>query len=159
MSYNKIIAYITDNAVITTPGSLPVPGTFTHRSLFRGVEFSWSPTVVIKPYKWQYRFNVENDGWSEWTDLADRNTITRMLTTNGVDGEFETHGGDANIVIQVRSTDGASYSSTGTDNADCDQGMFEVGQRGGVCFAPAGTPEAQKIIISRALAIGREPRR
>ena len=35
---------------------------------------------------------------------------------------------------------------------DC---MFEVGQRGGVCFAPGGTPEAQKIIISRALGIGR----
>jgi len=37
--------------------------------------------------------------------------------------------------------------------------IFEVVQRAGLCFAPAGTPEAQKIIISRALAIGREPRR
>ncbi|MFC2052529.1 acyl-CoA dehydrogenase family protein [Chloroflexota bacterium] len=33
--------------------------------------------------------------------------------------------------------------------------MFEVLQRGGVCTAPAGTPEAQRIIISRGLRIGR----
>jgi len=38
-----------------------------------------------------------------------------------------------------------------------DEDLFEVMQRAGVCFAPAGTPEAQKIIISRALAIGRQP--
>jgi len=44
-----------------------------------------------------------------------------------------------------------------TDDAErgLDDGIFEVAQRGGVCFAPAGTPEALKIIISRALAIGR----
>ncbi len=36
-----------------------------------------------------------------------------------------------------------------------DESIFEVIQRGGVCFAPGGTPEALKIIISRALAIGR----
>ena len=44
-----------------------------------------------------------------------------------------------------------------TDDAEwgLEEGMFEVGQRAGVCFAPAGTPEAQKIIMSRALAIGR----
>ena len=32
--------------------------------------------------------------------------------------------------------------------------IFEVGQRAGLCFAPAGTPEASKIIISRGLGIG-----
>ncbi len=44
-----------------------------------------------------------------------------------------------------------------TDDAEwsLEEAMFEVVQRGGVCFAPGGTPEAQKIIISRALAIGR----
>lgn len=36
-----------------------------------------------------------------------------------------------------------------------DEGIFEVGQRNGVAMAPGGTPEAMKIIISRALAIGR----
>ena len=36
-----------------------------------------------------------------------------------------------------------------------DEGIFEVGERCGICFAPGGTPEALKIIISRALAIGR----
>ena len=36
-----------------------------------------------------------------------------------------------------------------------DEAIFEVGQRCGICLAPGGTPEAMKIIISRALAIGR----
>jgi len=44
-----------------------------------------------------------------------------------------------------------------TDDAEwrLDEGIFEVGQRAGVCVAPGGTPEALKIIISRGLAIGR----
>jgi alkylation response protein AidB-like acyl-CoA dehydrogenase len=44
-----------------------------------------------------------------------------------------------------------------TDDAEwgLDDGIFEVGQRAGLCFAPAGTPEASKIIISRGLGIGR----
>ncbi len=44
-----------------------------------------------------------------------------------------------------------------TDDAEwgLDDGIFEVGQRAGLCFAPAGTPEAAKIIISRGLGIGR----
>jgi len=36
-----------------------------------------------------------------------------------------------------------------------DEGIFEVSERSGICFAPGGTPEALKIIISRALGIGR----
>lgn len=36
-----------------------------------------------------------------------------------------------------------------------DDGIFEVGLRCGICLAPGGTPEAMKIIIARALAIGR----
>ena len=44
-----------------------------------------------------------------------------------------------------------------TDDAEwgLDEGIFEVGQRSGICLAPGGTPEALKIVISRALAIGR----
>jgi len=38
---------------------------------------------------------------------------------------------------------------------DMEDGIFEVGERAGLCFAPAGTPEASKIIISRGLGIGR----
>jgi alkylation response protein AidB-like acyl-CoA dehydrogenase len=33
--------------------------------------------------------------------------------------------------------------------------IFEVAERAGLCFAPGGTPEALKIVISRALGIGR----
>jgi len=36
-----------------------------------------------------------------------------------------------------------------------DEAILEVGQRCGICMAPGGTPEAMRIIISRALAIGR----
>jgi hypothetical protein len=51
------------------------------------------------------------------------------------------------------------YSFTEGGDWALAEDIFEVVQRAGLCFAPAGTPEAQKIIISRALAIGREPRR
>ncbi len=36
-----------------------------------------------------------------------------------------------------------------------DDGQMEIGQRCGICLAPGGTPEAMKIIMSRALSIGR----
>lgn len=46
-----------------------------------------------------------------------------------------------------------------TDSAEWGmaEDIFEVAERSGVCFAPGGTPEALKIVISRALAIGRPP--
>ena len=47
------------------------------------------------------------------------------------------------------------YTLTNDEEWGLDEGMFEVAQRGGICCAPGGTPEAQKIIIARALAIGR----
>lgn len=36
-----------------------------------------------------------------------------------------------------------------------EEGLFEVCSRSGLCIAPGGTPEALKIVISRALRIGR----
>ena len=36
-----------------------------------------------------------------------------------------------------------------------EDGLFEVCERSGLCIAPGGTPEALKIVISRALRIGR----
>ena len=36
-----------------------------------------------------------------------------------------------------------------------EEDIFEVTERGGICLAPGGTPEALKIVMSRALAIGR----
>ena len=47
------------------------------------------------------------------------------------------------------------YSFTDEGDWRLDDGIFEVGQRNGIAMAPGGTPEAMKIIISRALAIGR----
>jgi hypothetical protein len=44
-----------------------------------------------------------------------------------------------------------------TSDEDCglDDSLFEVAQRGALCLAPLGTPEVLKIVISRAIAIGR----
>jgi alkylation response protein AidB-like acyl-CoA dehydrogenase len=47
------------------------------------------------------------------------------------------------------------YALTDDDEWGLDEGIFEVGQRGGLCLAPGGTPEATKIIMSRLLGIGR----
>jgi len=47
------------------------------------------------------------------------------------------------------------YSFTDEGDWRLDDGIFEVSQRNGIAMAPGGTPEAMKIIISRALAIGR----
>lgn len=52
---------------------------------------------------------------------------------------------------------GVMGPSTFTDDTQwcLDEGIFEVGQRCGVCLAPGGTPEALNIGIARALTIGR----
>ena len=47
------------------------------------------------------------------------------------------------------------YALTGDEEWGLDDSLFEVCERSGVCVAPGGTPEALKIIISRALRIGR----
>jgi alkylation response protein AidB-like acyl-CoA dehydrogenase len=47
------------------------------------------------------------------------------------------------------------YALTDDATWGLDKGLFEVAERSGFCFAPAGTPEALKIVISRGLAIGR----
>ena len=47
------------------------------------------------------------------------------------------------------------YSLTADTQWWLDNGIFESGQRSGVCFASGGTPEALKIGMARALGIGR----
>ncbi|MBU4316771.1 MAG: acyl-CoA dehydrogenase family protein [Proteobacteria bacterium] len=47
------------------------------------------------------------------------------------------------------------FALTDDDTWGMADDLFEVSQRSGVCVAPGGTPEALKIIISRALRIGR----
>jgi alkylation response protein AidB-like acyl-CoA dehydrogenase len=44
---------------------------------------------------------------------------------------------------------------TSDDQWALEDGLFEVCGRSGLCIAPGGTPEALKIVISRALRIGR----
>jgi alkylation response protein AidB-like acyl-CoA dehydrogenase len=47
------------------------------------------------------------------------------------------------------------YTMTSDEEWGPEEGMFEVGQRGALCLAPMGTPEILRVVISRALAIGR----
>jgi alkylation response protein AidB-like acyl-CoA dehydrogenase len=47
------------------------------------------------------------------------------------------------------------YAFTDDEKWGLEQDLFEVGERSGICIAPGGTPEALKIVISRALRIGR----
>ena len=47
------------------------------------------------------------------------------------------------------------YGLTSDEELGVEETMFEVAQRGALCLAPLGTPEVLKIVISRALAIGR----
>lgn len=47
------------------------------------------------------------------------------------------------------------YALTDDDEWGLADDLFEVSERSGVCVAPGGTPEALKIVISRALRIGR----
>jgi len=47
------------------------------------------------------------------------------------------------------------YALTSDDEWGLEDGLFEVCARSGLCIAPGGTPEALKIVISRALRIGR----
>jgi hypothetical protein len=47
------------------------------------------------------------------------------------------------------------YALTSDEEWGLEDGLFEVCARSGLCLAPGGTPEALKIIISRALRIGR----
>jgi len=47
------------------------------------------------------------------------------------------------------------YALTNDAEHGLEDRLFEVGERNGVCIAPGGTPEALKIVISRALRIGR----
>lgn len=47
------------------------------------------------------------------------------------------------------------YAFTDDSEWELGEGILELGQRYGLAFAPRGTPEAIKTIISRALAIGR----
>jgi alkylation response protein AidB-like acyl-CoA dehydrogenase len=47
------------------------------------------------------------------------------------------------------------YALTDDSRWGLAEDIFEVAERAGLCFAPGGTPEALKIVISRALGIGR----
>jgi alkylation response protein AidB-like acyl-CoA dehydrogenase len=47
------------------------------------------------------------------------------------------------------------YSMTSDEEWAPDEGLYEVAHRGSLCLAPMGTPEILRVVISRALAIGR----
>ena len=90
--------------------------------------------------------------------------IQRLFAIRNMAGKGGRYGGPQ---LQVHSKIGGArliaymaevlgpYALTDDTEWGLDEDIFEVGQRNGVCFAPGGTPEALKIVISRALRIGR----
>lgn len=90
--------------------------------------------------------------------------VERLMTLRNAGGKGGAYGGPQFAVYQKLGgakyvNDMASVMGPHTFADECDwmldEGIFEVGQRCGICLAPGGTPEAMKIIISRALGIGR----
>ena len=90
--------------------------------------------------------------------------VERLLALRNAGGKGGVFGGSQLMVYQKLGgakmvSDMAAvlgpYSFTDDDEWIMDEGLFEVGQRCGICLGPGGTPEAMKIITTRALGIGR----
>ena len=88
----------------------------------------------------------------------------RAFSIRNLGGKGGGYGGPQLMLYQKRS--GAKFGADMaavfgpvalTDDPEwvLDEGLFEVGERCSICQAPSGTPEAMKILISRALSIGR----
>ncbi len=92
--------------------------------------------------------------WEKQRLFSLRNAGGRGGAYGGPQAQMYTKNAAARLIIEMGKVLGP-YALTSDEEWGLAEGMLEVGQRGGVCFAPAGTPEAAKIIISRALAIGR----
>jgi 3-oxocholest-4-en-26-oyl-CoA dehydrogenase alpha subunit len=90
--------------------------------------------------------------------------IERLLNMRNADGKGGAYGGpQLALYSKMFGTAFVShmarvlgpYAFTTDETHALGEGIFEVGQRSGICLAPGGTPEAYKIGISRALRIGR----
>lgn len=90
--------------------------------------------------------------------------VERLLSIRNAGGKGGAYGGPHAMVYQKVSAAGFAadmsevlgpYAFADEEEWWLDEGIFEVGQRCSICMAPGGTPEAMKIIVSRALAIGR----
>jgi len=88
----------------------------------------------------------------------------RLYSVRNIGGKGGPYGGPASQVfsklfaLRLSYTMAAvlgPYTLTDGEDMQLSEGIFEVGQRGSVCIAPAGTPEAMRIVISRGLNIGR----
>jgi len=90
--------------------------------------------------------------------------IERLFNMRNADGKGGAYGGPqlalyskmlgTRLISHMASVLGP-YAYTDDEEWGLSDGIFEVGQRCGICLAPGGTPEAYKIGISRALRIGR----
>ena len=90
--------------------------------------------------------------------------IERLFSMRNADGKGGVYGGPqlalyskmfgARLIADMAKVLGP-YTFADDAEWGLDEGIFEVGQRCGICLAPGGTPEALKIGISRALGIGR----
>ncbi len=114
---SQIEVTVTDTTPAEAAVSPPVAVGLIATAIPRGIIFTWSLDVWIQPYVWQYRLQVETEGWSSWIDILFP-IVIRTLTA--VELAAVSIGADGNIQIQVRSTDGlGNYSGTETANDDC----------------------------------------
>lgn len=133
----------------------------------------WLPSnMVVEKFLEQCRSNPDIiSRWRENPQLVETIVdiyvgaqIERLLAIRNAAGKGGRYGGPQSMILQKMSGDRIAagmarvlgpYALTDDSRWVLDEDIFEVAERCGTCFAPGGTPEAMKIIISRALAIGR----
>jgi len=90
--------------------------------------------------------------------------IERLYAIRNAGGKGGRYGGPQSMIYQKMFGDRLAagmarilgpYALTNDSAWHLNEDIFEVAERCGTCFAPGGTPEAMKIVISRALSIGR----
>ena len=118
MNARRFVVTIRDTSPSQALVSPPAPTGLTITPIPRGILAHWSLAVAIAPYKWQYRMQVAAEGWSGWID-----TLTPIAVRVLSDAEIVSAGVDADIQIQVRSTDGAGNYSPTEENHEISQSI------------------------------------
>ena len=131
MAINSVKVTITEGIVEVATSPLDPTG-LTATGLRQKVLFTWD-AMDMYAYFWQYRVQVGADGWGAWTRV-DGNSVIRELTAT----ERSTYGFNANIQIQLRSTNGVDYSiATPAANANCILGGYSDNDIAVAKFTPA----------------------
>jgi hypothetical protein len=130
-----------------------------------------SPNVLVEKFLEQCRINPDvREALKNNPQLVDAivnvfidSQIIRLFSIRNAGGKGGRYGGPqlqlytkmfgSQLIASMAKALGP-YVLTNDGEWGIENDIFEVGERAGLCFAPAGTPEASKIIISRGLGIG-----